>query len=132
MRIKGKQIATWLLVVLVVVHISVFLVMWISTTEVVNEVKAVMRGQVDAASIEGTALKRYDITDGRSDVTVSLSIERRFVLCGFRRGCMWVNYSYQMRNAWGELCGGAADIDSHWEIEKVGGKWKIANISEEP
>lgn len=132
MRMKGKKIAIWLLVVLVVVHVGVFLIMWISTAEVVNEVKAVMRGQVDAASIEGTALKRYDITDGRSDVTVSLSMERRFVLCGFRRGCMWVNYSYQMRDARGELCGGATDIDSHWEIEKVGGKWKIVSISEQP
>ena len=132
MRIRGKQIAFLCPIVVLAVLLAIFLSMWISTAQVMRDVKDVIYGRVDHEQIAGTKLEHFDFTDGYPDAKVSLSMGRIFVLCGTQHGCMWVRYSYDVRSKSGDPGPAGSGIISHWEIEKINGKWEITDVSEHP
>lgn len=132
MPIKGKQIAFALPAAILALLLIMHLIMWISTAQVLRDVKAVIYGQVEQKSIKGTQLEYFNFAEGHPDAEVSLSMRRICVLCGPRRGCMWVRYSYAVQSKRGNIDTRGANIISHWEIERINGRWEIVSISEDP
>lgn len=132
MQIRAKRIVFVLLVATLTVLLILHLFMWISTLQVLRDVEAVIYGQTNLELIKGTPLECFNFSEGYSDATVSLSMERIYVLCGLHRGCMWVRYSYVVQSKQGNIDTRGSNIVSHWEIEKINGRWEIISISESP
>ena len=112
--------------------IFVYMIMFLNTNSLINEVRDVMKGNVPRAVTENTPLSMYNFSDDLSNAEVDVSITRRFVLHNFFSGTMWVNYTYETTKNDLDLMPGAYKVPSCWKIRRENGKWKIVEIIEGP
>ena len=118
-----------------VVILSIFqlyYLMFINTNQVVDEVYAVMSGNVDVSVTNNTPLEKYNYSKVVKDAKIKVKIHRLFVLHNFIDGYMWVNYSYETVGSKTDINPGAWNVVSKWKIHRNGWKWNIVEITERP
>ncbi len=120
------------LLVILCVALGIYVIMFLDTNSIYNEVKTVMKGEYDEDYVFNGEMYCFDFTRGYGETEVDLDVKRLFVVHNFQHGYMWVFYSFEVKSPSGYLLTGGADIPSKWEIERQNGKWVIVDVIEAP
>ncbi len=126
-----KKALRCLLVILCVV-LGTYVIMFLGTNSIFNEVKTVMKGEYDEDYVFTGEMDYFNFTRDSGDATVDLDVKRLFIIHNFQHGYMWVFYSFEVTSKSGGVSPGGADILSKWEIERQNGKCVIVDVIEAP
>ncbi len=131
-----KKILVSLLVVLLLL-VSYYCAMLISTNGLIDYVQGVMQGDISGSEVEDSPLRIYSYFASRDDFEYAdVKVSRVFVIHNFTDGYMWVDYSIKAYNENGEVIAGSATTFptglSKWKIHRENGEWKVVDIVESP
>lgn len=111
----------------------VYLTMVYDTNSLIRDFKNVVNNSLQE-NVSYGKMKRYLIPTFEEQVyrNTDLKIKRIFVLHNFKKGVMYVKYSYIAYDTNDELITGSSDVISKWYIEKKNNRWKVVDIEERP
>ena len=122
--------------ILIVIGLVGFIVMLISTNELMAFAKSVFLGKYDKECAQNKLLQqRYDIISSHQSshiVNVELTLNRIFILHNFSNGYVWVRYTCKYMDSNNETICSALGIYSKWIIQKQNGVWEVVKIYEKP
>ena len=130
MEVRKKMIALSITIII----ITLYLVMFFNTNQVVEDVENVMESKVDRSVTEGLPIHMYN-RKGLLDLeatSYNVKIRRIFVIHNLFEGYIWVNYTRQGFDDEGNLVHGSWEIPSRWRIKRMNGEWEIVEIEEAP
>lgn len=123
------------LILILICFFAGYCSLYISTENLLDDFKDIVTNQrqegISYDQLERYALPTF-VYDNISYDSVNIKVRRLFVLHNFRKGIVWVKYSYIAYDKEGNILAGTNNILSKWYIEKKNGRWKVVKIEEKP
>ena len=123
-----------IIVIILIVIATAYLIMLLNTNQIIRDVKAIMNSTIPKELTEGLPVDMYN-RQGVSDlgaVSHYVEIDRVLVLHNFFSGYMWVRYTCEGFDIYGNRVHGSWQIPALWQIKRIDGKWEIVEIFEDP
>ena len=117
----------------VLILVAIYFLMLYNTNSVIKDFYSVVNnkmkedisyGDLEIYKIPSFRGMKYKYTDAK--------IKRVFVLHNFRRGVMYIKYTYIAYDENDVLITGSSEVDSKWYIQKINGRWIVTDIEERP
>ena len=121
-----------IIVVIVLILTFVYILMYRDTDSLEIDFHNIVCNQKNN-NVNYGALNRYDYAQHYNIKDVSgLKLRRNFVWHDFNRGCIYVQYSFNISYNDSDVSPGAHKVHSKWYIEKQNGRWVVTDIDERP
>lgn len=126
---KKKLVALFILILIA----GYYLAMLCSTNSVIKDFYNVVNNNMDE-NILYEELKRYKVPlfENITHRNTDTKINRIFVIHNFKKGVMYVKYSYIMYDINGKTISGSSNVYSKWSIKKIGRRWTVVDVEEKP
>ena len=119
----------FIIVILIIILLIYNLLFW-NTNNIISDFNNVVQNNKEDYIYYGE-LERYSIPEFVDYEYVDTKISRLLVLHNFKKGVVWVKYSYIAYNNKIEVAG-STNIISKWYIEKKDNRWIVTKIFEAP
>lgn len=107
------------------------IICYCDTLSVLSDFNHSVKTQKSTYSSFDRYIGNYSIYDGPIVLTDS-KIYTLYAIHNFKKGVMYVNYSYEHYNDNNEVIGGSYRIKAKWYIRRKNGKWIVYDIDEKP
>ena len=122
-----KLIILYVLIFIIGFYLSILF----TTNSVINDFYNIVNNNM-TKNIPYGELERYQIPsfDDMTYKKTEAKISRVFVFHNFKKGIMYVKYSYIAYDVNGEVITGSTNVYSKWYLEKENGRWIVVDIEE--
>ena len=130
---KCKRCTNMIIIIIITLIFFIYGILVFDTNSVVEDFLSCVNNQNIHKEVKNTELYQwYNYKDDEIMNSADVEIRRRFTFHNFKKGIMYINYTYQMFDKYGNVIRSSHNINSIWHIEKRNGRWYVVEIDEGP
>lgn len=118
------------IIVIIIILLFIYNLLFWNTNNLISDFNNVVQNNREE-NLYYAELERYAIPEFVDYEYVDAKISRLLVLHNFKKGVVWVKYSYIAYNNKIAVAG-STNITSKWYIEKKNSRWIVTKIYENP